>query len=103
MSAMSSKKPSACYTILGVFFVVLGTLGFLAARTDAAHHVIRYGSYKTGYAPIYPWQGCAFSVGILILGAVLLYPAVQRLFLGERHSEGNLSDAESRADAPNET
>ena len=64
MNATPQKKPTVWNALLGIFFLMLGAYCVWVARLDAARHIIRHGSYKTGYAPIYPWQDLGFGIGL---------------------------------------
>jgi hypothetical protein len=102
MSATSQKTPSAWNAVLGILCLVLGASSFAVARL-AARHVVRHTGYKSGYAPMYPWQEFAFGICMLIIGTLLLYPTIRRLARGSDRHRGHTRDARSSANTSNET
>jgi uncharacterized YccA/Bax inhibitor family protein len=103
MSAAPEKKPPVWNAIFGILCLVLGGYSFSFARCDAARQVVRHGSYKTGYAPIYAWQEFAFSIVMLTIGVLLLYSYIRRFTLDRNHGRGNRHDATPITDTTKET
>src|SRR5262245_35819740 len=98
MSSTPREKPWLLNTGLGILFLLLGAYGVWIALHDAARHIIRHGGYRTGYASVYPWQGILFSIGLVFIGGLLLYPTIRWFALGDHHAGGSTQNAAPRAD-----